>query len=116
MGLFRKIKARLRDDWCGPCQIQMSETFQQLYALPMTVGHYSAHKDAEYYRRNLRPVAHRTEIPPGLYACKLTAYRCPDCGRRLVKLFIFLPVREQDKYEDVYLFEHGELNDLIWQP
>lgn len=114
MGLIRKIKASLLDDWCGQCQIKMSETFQQLYTLPMTVGHYSAHKEAEYYRRSLRPVAHRADIPPGVYACRVSAYRCPDCGRRLVKVYIFLPVREQDKYEDSYLFEHGELDDFIW--
>lgn len=27
----------------------MDETVRQLYMLPMTVGHYCPHKDAEYY-------------------------------------------------------------------
>ena len=53
----------------------MDETVRQLYMLPMTVGHYCPHKDAEYYKRSLRRVARRAEIPPGIYACEGFVYR-----------------------------------------
>ena len=115
MGIFSKLKASLRDDWCGSCRTQMDETVRQLYMLPMTVGHYCPHKDAEYYKRSLRRVARRAEIPPGIYACEGIVYRCPECGQRVVKLLIYLPVRDRKKYEDAYLFEHGELDDLIFR-
>ena len=39
----------------------------------------------------------------------------PECGHRVVKLLIYLPVRDRKKYEDAYLFEHGELDDLIFR-
>lgn len=92
----------------------MNKTLQRLYMLPMCVGHYSAHESPEYYKHHLRQVACRADIPPGVYACEVTAYQCPDCGRRIVKLLVFLPVREWEKREDVYLFEHGELDDFLW--
>lgn len=76
MGLFRKLKAVLRDDWCGTCQVPMDTTFQRIYTLPMTVGHYRAHKNPAYYLENLRRVS--GELMPGVYVCELTAYRCPD--------------------------------------
>ena len=113
MGLFRKIKASLLDSWCGKCQIPMGETFRQLYTLPMMVGHYSSHKDAEYYIQNLRRVADRADILPGVYACEVIAYRCSCCGRRIVKLSIFLPVRDQDKWQDSYIFERGEMDGFL---
>ena len=93
----------------------MGETFRQLYVLPMMVGHYSPHKDAEYYKRNLRRISCRADILPGVYACEIIAYRCSGCGRQVVKLSIFLPVRDQDKWEDSYFFEHGELDDFLRQ-
>lgn len=114
MGLFRKLKAVLRDDWCGTCQVPMDTTFQRIYTLPMTVGHYRAHKNPAYYLENLRRVS--GEIMPGVYVCELTAYRCPDCGRRVVRLCIYLPVRGNRKFEDTYEFTHGELDDLLRQP
>lgn len=115
MGFLRKIKAAFHDDWCSKCQTQMDETFRQLYMLPMMVGHYSAHKDAEYYKRNLKKVERKADIPTGVYACGAIAYRCPECGHQIVKLSIFLPVRDQEKYEDGYLFENGELDDFLWR-
>ncbi|MGO5116259.1 hypothetical protein ACTQ33_14825 [Candidatus Avoscillospira sp. LCP25S3_F1] len=114
MGLFRKLKAVLRDDWCGTCQVPMDTTFQRIYTLPMTVGHYRAHKNPAYYLENLRRVS--GEIMPGVYVCELTAYRCPDCGHRVVRLCIYLPVRGNRKFEDTYEFTHGELDELLRQP
>lgn len=81
--------------------------------LPMMVGHYTSHKDPEYYRKNLRKVNRKADIPVGTYACGMIVYRCPACSHRTVKLSIFLPVRDQEKYEDGFLFENGELDDLI---
>ncbi len=116
MGIFRKIKASLLDDWCGTCQVPMDVTLRRLYTLPMTVGHYIPHKDAEYYRRNLSRAACRADIPAGVYACEAIAYRCPGCGRRIVMLSIFLPVRDLDKWQDSYLFSRGELDDFLGLP
>lgn len=115
MGLFRKLKASLRDDWCSVCQCQMKESRRQLYMLPMIVGNYCSHKDVDYYRRNLRKVSRKAEIPPGVYACGAIEYQCPQCGRRPVKLSIFLPVRDQEKQEEAFLYENGELDDFLWK-
>ena len=115
MRLFRKIRGFFHDDWCSKCQSQMQEEKCQLYALPVMVGHYSSHKDAEYYLENLHKVNCRTDIPTGMYACRLMGYRCPQCGHRAVKLSIFLPVRDQEKFEEGFYFENGELDDFICQ-
>ncbi len=114
MGLFRKLKAAFHDDWCGKCQTQMDETFRQLYMLPMTVGHYCSHKDPEYYKRSLRKVSRKADIPAGMYACGAIAYRCPQCGCQMVKLSIFLPVRNEEMYEDGIIFENGELDEWLF--
>jgi len=114
MGIFRKIKGIFHDDWCGKCQAKMDETIRQLYMLPMTVGHYCSHKDAEYYKRNLQKVARKADIPAGVYACGAIAYRCPECGHQIVKLSIFLPVRDEEKFEDVLIFENGELDEMLF--
>jgi len=113
MGLLRKIKAAFHDDWCSICQTQMNETSRQLYMLPMTVGHYCSHRDAEYYKRNLRKVSCKADIPVGVYACGAIAYRCPECGHRMIKLSIFLPVRDKEMDEDAMIFENGELDELL---
>lgn len=113
MGIFRKIRAAFHDDWCTECRIELDRTGKQLYLLPMTVGHYVSHSDAAYYRNNLRPVSGKAEIPAGVYACGIIAYRCPECGRRMTKLSIFLPVREEEKYEETLCFTKGELDDFI---
>ena len=115
MGLFRKMKASLRSDWCSDCQEQMETIRKQLFALPQYVGHYQGHKEPEYYQTHLTPVGKKAEIPTGMYACGAKMYRCPQCGRRLVHLSIFLPVRDQEKYEDSYCFERGELDGLFGQ-
>lgn len=113
MGLIQKIRSFFRDDICKQCQIQMEEKKRQLYMLPMMVGHYQEHKNAEYYKQNLRKVNRKADIPSGMYACGLVMYECPECGNRLVKLSIFLPVRDQEKYEDTVLFQNGEMDDFV---
>ena len=51
MGLIQKIRSFFRDDICKQCQIQMEEKKRQLYMLPMMVGHYQEHKNADYFNR-----------------------------------------------------------------
>ncbi len=113
MGLFKKIGSIFHDDWCRKCQTKMEEKKRQLYMLPMTVGHYSSHSDANYYKKNLIKVNKKADIPVGKYACGIIKYKCPKCGYKITKLSIFLPVREQEKYEDSIYFENGELDDFI---
>ncbi len=115
MGMFRKMRSIFHDDWCTKCQNQMDEMDRKLYMLPMTVGHYSSHKEAEYYKKNLYRVNRKSEIPAGQYACGIVSYKCPSCGHRIVKLSIFLPVRDQEKYEDTIFFEHGELDLFLME-
>lgn len=115
MGLFGKLKASFRSDWCASCGCQMQVRHRQLYMLPMTVGHYSSHQEADYYRKNLRKVARKADIPTGVYACGAVMYQCPECGQRAVQLQIFLPVRDQEKYEDTVWFLKGELDDFLWR-
>ncbi|MDE5678921.1 MAG: hypothetical protein K2I01_00600, partial [Lachnospiraceae bacterium] len=73
-----------------------------------------SHKEPEYYRKNLRAVSRKADIPTGMYACGLIAYQCPQCSHRAVKASIFLPVRDQEKTEEAILFEKGELDDLLF--
>lgn len=116
MGLFGKMLARFQDNWCKDCKCEMEKVRKQLFALPgMTVGHYVEHKDAGYYKRNLRMVDKKADIPPGMYACGAIQYRCRSCGKRLTKLELFLPVRDEEKHETPVLFEHGELDDFLWR-
>lgn len=113
MGFFRKFCANFHDDWCSKCQNVMEERSRKLYMLPMMVGHYVSHKNPEYYKQNLIPVNRKADIPTGNYACGIIAYRCPECFHKAVKLSIFLPVREQEKYEDTFYFENGEMDDFV---
>ena len=91
----------------------MTSVSQQLFWMPMTVGHYASYKKADYYLKNLRPVAAREQIPAGYYACDARMYRCPQCGRRAAALRNFLPVREQEKVEETITFRNGELDTLL---
>ena len=114
MGLFRKMRAMFHEDWCNLCQSEMDVLHKQLYALPdMMVGHYISHESPEYYKNHLVPVAKKAEIPSGMYACGCHAYRCPQCGNRRTKLTIFLPVRDQEKIEEIIFFDHGELDGFL---
>lgn len=115
MGIFRKLREKFHDDWCSECTSEMEILRRQLYALPtMTVGHYVSHDDPEYYKKHLVPVEKKAQIPTGMYACGMTAYRCPQCGHRAVKLMVFLPVRDAEKGEQGLYFEHGEMDDFLW--
>ena len=115
MALFRKLREKFHDDWCSECTTPMEIIRKQLYAMPeQLVGHYVAHDGPEYYMEHLIPVARKAEIPTGMYACGILAYRCPQCGHRAVKLSAFLPVREEEKVEQNLYFEHGELDAFLW--
>ena len=115
MGLFRKMREVFHDDWCSQCTAEMEVIRRKLYAMPMTVGHYVAHPEPEYYRQNLTPVSKKADIPTGQYACGIIAYRCPSCGHRAVKLDIFLPVRGIEKRERALYFDAGEMDDFLWK-
>ena len=113
--MLRRLREKFHDDWCSKCTAQMDVVKKQLFALPtMTVGHYVSHREAEYLIRHLVPVNKKAEIPPGMYACGLIGYRCPECGHRAVKAEIFLPVRDMEKPEEGILFENGEVDCLLW--
>lgn len=113
MGLFKKVRLLFHDDLCPTCMESMEERGRQLYMLPMMVGHYESHESALYYKKNLRKVCRKADIPTGQYACGIIAYRCPNCGYRKVKVSVFLPVRDQEKYEDTIYFENGEMDDFL---
>ena len=113
MGLLKNLKSVFHDDWCPTCKEPMQETFKQLYSLPMTVGHYVSHKDPSYYIKNAVKVERKADIPAGTYAFGIIRYHCIRCNKDVVKLSVFLPVRDQEKYEDAFLFQNGELDSLI---
>lgn len=113
MGIIKKLKSLFHDDWCSDCQKEMLEIYKQLFMLPISVGHYISHNNAEYYKKNLVKVNNKKDIPIGIYACGIKKYRCSTCGKTLVKLSIFLPVRDQEKYEETICFTNGELDTFI---
>lgn len=115
MGLLRKMRAAFHDDWCPQCQEEMEKRRRRLFALPQYVGHYESHQEPDYYRRKLVPVQRKAEIPTGMYACGAEEFACPLCGYRHVRLTIFLPVRDQEKFEDAVFFKEGELDGFLWQ-
>ncbi len=115
MGLLDKWLQKYQDDWCRDCNCAMEKLRKQLYALPCTmVGHYSEHKEPEFYRKNLCKVEKKADIPAGMYACGAIQYRCPECGKRITLLDPFLPVRGEEKHEGNILFEKGELDEFLW--
>ena len=113
MSILRKIRAPFHDDWCRKCTEPMEVIKKQLYMLPILVGHYTSHTNAKYYIENLVRVNKKKDIPTGYYACGIYQYRCPKCTKRLVKLSIFLPVRDEEKYEETIIFENGELDNFL---
>ena len=116
MGLVDKWMRKYQDHWCRECKCAMEKLRKELFALPnMTVGHYVEHKDAAYYRKNLRVVGKKADIPPGMYACGAIQYRCPECAKRVTVLDPFLPVRDEEKHEGSVVFRDGELDDFLWQ-
>ncbi len=113
MSIFRKMRAVFHDDWCKECTATMDVVKKQLYMLPQSVGNYVSHTDAEYYKKNLMKIERKAEIPIGCYACGIYVYRCPECGSRMVKLSVFLPVRDEEKYEENIYFTNGEMDDFL---
>ncbi len=113
MNILRKMRAPFHDDWCKNCTEPMEIITKQLYMLPMLVGHYTSHTDANYYIENLIKVEKKKNIETGYYACGLYLYRCPRCANKVVKLSIFLPVRDEEKYEETIIFENGELDSFL---
>lgn len=112
--MFRRLRGKFHDDWCSRCTAPMDIVRKQLYAMPdQIVGHYVCHDDAEYYKTHLTAVARKADIPAGMYACGLIAYRCPNCGHRAVKVSVFLPVRDEEKPEQTLYFEQGELEGFL---
>lgn len=115
MGLFRKLRGVFHDDWCSQCQNEMDVVHKQLFALPeLTVGHYVTHDDAAYYKKNLVKIQKKAEVPTGMYACGMHVYQCSMCGHKAVKLTVFLPVREEEKVEQVLYFDKGEMDDFVY--
>lgn len=115
MGLLDKLLARFQDNWCGDCKCEMEKVRKRLFALPdMTVGHYVECKDPAYYKRELRAVDKKEDIPPGMYACGAIQYRCPECGKRVTVMDPFLPVRGEEKHEGNVVFQNGELDEFLW--
>lgn len=113
MKLLRKMRSAFHDDWCSECTEVMEVRKKQLYMLPIMVGHYSSHSEASYYKKNLVKVEKKKDIPTGYYACGIHVYRCPKCHHKVVKLSIFLSVRDQEKYEENIYFKNGEMDDFI---
>lgn len=113
MKILRKVQAVFHDDWCKNCYTQMIVFDRHLYMLPMSVGHYVSHSDVSYYKKNLCRVNSKADIPTGMYACGIIRYKCSKCSYKLTKLSIFLPVRDQEKYEDFLYFYNGEFDDFL---
>lgn len=114
MGLLSRIKAAFRDDCCCECKQVMDVSFKQLFALPdQMVGHYVQHDQPNYYKTHLVKITKKADVPTGMYACGMHVYRCTNCGHKAVKLTIFLPVRNEEKVEQVLLFNHGEMDDFV---
>lgn len=116
MGFLRKLRGLAHHDWCSQCQSPMAVAVEQLYALPrQMVGHYAVHNEPDYYKNpsNMVPVQSKSQIPTGMYACRLHAYRCGQCGHRAVMLTVFLPVRDQEKLEQRLYFDKGEMDGFV---
>lgn len=113
MNIIKKIKSMFDDNICDKCGGVNDETYKQLYMLPQTVGHYVSHKDPSYYKKNLIKVNKKADIPVGTYACGMIEFTCRECNRKCVRLVIFLPVRNQEKNEEVLYFFNGEFDDFM---
>ncbi len=113
MSIFKKAKAWLLDDWCTECVTQMNLRKKQLFCLPMTVGHFTDYEDPHYYTTHLTKVSKKADIPVGVYACGAHLYQCPKCQKKLVKLTIFLPVRDQEQIDGIHVFDDPNIIKLI---
>ena len=115
MGLLKKLRCLFNDDICSKCGGTNDQTFKQLYLLDQMVGHYVCHEDANYYKKNIIKVEKKSDIPTGMYACGIIEYTCRNCNNKIVKLSVFLPVRDQEKYEEYIYFKNGELDEFLNQ-
>ena len=114
MGLMGRIYACFHSDCCGSCQSRLKLEREQLYALPCrTVDRYVRCDDAGFYKRALVKVKGKADIPTGMYACRVHRYRCPMCGKKMVRLTVFLPVRDEEMVEQILRFEDGEMDGFI---
>ncbi len=113
MGIFKKAKAWFLDDWCTECTTEMQTRKKQLFLLPMTVGHFVDHDDYQYYLDNLTKVNKKADIPTGVYACGAHLYQCPKCQKKVVKLTLFLPVRDQEQLDGVHVFTDQAMIDFL---
>lgn len=113
MSFFRKIKGLFHEDWCPTCNGEMSLYEKQLFLLNETVSHYKEQRDPKYFIKNLVKVNRKSEIPPGMYACGIKTYWCSQCGKKIVFVQVFLPVRDMEKQEDAFYFENGELDQFL---
>lgn len=111
--MFKKLKSLFHNDWCKNCLTEYTLIKKTLYSLPEMVGHYVSHQNASYYINNLTKVNKKSEIPIGFYACGIKEFTCKNCGKKAVLLEIFLPVREEEKFEEFILFENGELDNFL---
>ncbi len=114
MKLFRKMLRAFHIDWCSKCYSTMEITDTHLYFLPMSVGNYVDHENAEYYLNNAVPISKVSDIPTGMYACRVKAYRCLECSNTAVIIYPFLPVRGEERREIAHIFENGEVDSLIY--
>jgi len=115
MRLFWKFRSLFHDDWCKKCGSTMEIKKHSLYMLPVLVSHYVSYQNANYYIDHLVKVNKKADIPIGYYACGIFTCHCPSCGYKTVKLSVFLPVRDQEKEEDIIYFEHGEMDNFLYQ-
>ncbi len=114
MGWMGKLYACFHRNCCESCLCEQDLVREQLYALPtMQVGRYIRCSDVRYYRRALEKVRSKTEIPTGMYACRIQKYLCPKCGKKMVRLTIFLPVRDKEMVEQVLYYNDGEMDGFI---
>lgn len=113
MSILKKIKGLFHEDWCPICNTEMSLYDKQLFMLNETVSHYISTRDVKYFEKNLIKVNKKSEIPPGIYACGIKTYWCSDCGKKIVLVQVFLPVRDYEKQEDSFYFENGELDEFL---
>ena len=75
MGLIKKFKAKFLDNCCSTCGCRMLERRRQLYMLPMSVGNYISHKEADYYREQLQKVNRKADIPTRLRCSRISMFR-----------------------------------------
>ena len=114
MNVFKKILGVFHSDWCKKCGTAMKITDTRLYFLPMSVGNYTDHENADYYLKNAVPISDISQIPTGMYACRVQAMRCPQCANNAVIVCPFLPVRGEERKELAHIFENGEVDELIY--